>query len=99
MTALTGVGAMPTLSWDPPSIGSAAYYVIGILDLDAVLDLAVSRTPRTSVKLPSGILPTGHRCIAKVTAYYRAGGYDGAQPYAMGWPYGYAAVVSEVFIP
>jgi len=51
------------------------------------------------VKLPAGLLTLGHRCVAVVKAYYRAGGYDGAHPYTTGWPYGYAAVASSPFIP
>jgi len=99
LTALTGVGATPTLSWDAPSLGTAAYYTVWLVDLDADQDLAFIRTPMTSVKLPAGLLTLGHRCVAVVKAYYRAGGYDGAHPYTTGWPYGYAAVASSPFIP
>lgn len=99
MTPRTGVGTTPTLSWTAPAMGSATSYSVLFIDMDTDQDLAYFITPNTSLQLPSGILPSGHRCMVVVMAYHKGGGYDGARPYASGWPYGYATMVSEPFVP
>lgn len=99
MSPLTGQGLTPLLTWDAPTIGQATSYGIWVINMDTDEDIAYFTTPQASLQMPAGILPQGARCLIWITAYHRAGAYDGSHPYASGWPFGSASAVSEPYIP
>jgi hypothetical protein len=98
MQPQSGVGVTPTLSWNPPTIGSASYYVVSIFNLNQQTSAAIFLTTRTSLQVPPGLLNTGEAYLFWLSTYSWPG-FDMAKPKALGWPYGKASLISEIVVP
>jgi hypothetical protein len=83
---LAGISLTPTVSWDPPAIGSANFYVVQLLELVAQGGQAMERsrgggdTAGTSLTLPPGMLVSGHFYVLQVGAYQVSAASPERQP-------------------
>lgn len=68
---LTGVGGTPTVSWDPPELGTATRYFVQVIALDGT-SRAYVVTSDAEVRLPPGLVSIS-RFVVKVTATRGAG--------------------------
>jgi hypothetical protein len=68
---LTGVGTTPTVSWEPPALGTATRYFVQVITIGGARQASVV-TSETQVRLPPGLVP-GTRFVVKVTATRGAG--------------------------
>ncbi len=81
---LTGVGATPTVSWEPPELGTATRYFVQVTGPGLTGQSPVV-TSGTEVRLPPGLVP-GAPFAVKVTATRGAGTrspYEGELPLDM----------------
>jgi hypothetical protein len=91
---LTGVGSTPTVSWDPPELGTATRYFIHVTPLGGSLRAHVV-TSETQVRLPLGLVP-GTQFLVKVTATRGAGT---ASPYEGELPLDLAEAITGILSP
>lgn len=102
-----GVGLTPTLSWDPPALGTAVCYQIRIyttvasapgggIGRDLSHDLTVFGT---SVQIPPGILTMGASYVITVRAVAAGPGADPTVPYRFPLPLGLADCISGQIQP
>ncbi len=72
------LGTTPSISWSPPSIGTAVLYRITlhrVIDGGSPFSLTVARftTPSTELRVPAGILFAGANYYARLTAISESG--------------------------
>jgi hypothetical protein len=73
-TAIPGTGLQPTISWDPPALGTPTSYLVEVFRLGlsgtttTKTRVAAFYTGSTSVPVPPGVLTAGARHFVKVTA-------------------------------
>jgi hypothetical protein len=77
--ATTGVGQTPTVTFEAPASGTAAYYQVQVVQLDDVRDamgdtlrnnytVLSALTPDTTLRIPAGVLQSGRYYYVAVTA-------------------------------
>lgn len=71
-----GVGLTPTLSWDPPTIGTADGYSVQLLRIEGVGSppwtyLATFDTKSTSLEVPPGLVQGGREYLVIIRAFRR----------------------------
>ena len=102
---LSGIGLMPTLSWAPPSVGTANTYAVFVYQLSnnggnsQVSQVARLQTPRTSITLPPGLLSPGQAYVFRVRTLYLPGVKVQTMPYVTGPVNGLADVISGIMQP
>jgi hypothetical protein len=70
-TAQSGVGLTPTISWSPPTFGTADKYLVRVYEVPvegALVPRALLETTRTSVIIPPGIMIDGNSYAFMVMA-------------------------------
>lgn len=101
-----GVGTQPTISWDPPAMGTPTTYGISVREIVAtsptkgkVLSLAqLTFTPTIrQVKVPSGILLPNHYYVFSLVARNMSSGSDA--PLQLGLPSCYTNATSGLMSP
>lgn len=101
----TGVGLVPTIAWDPPTFGSGAGFLLGLLELvndggRTNLDtVALCWTTATQIVLPPGLLQAGHSYIVYIQAVVQPGIRFDRNPWRYTLPYATADTLSEPFLP
>lgn len=104
----TGVGTTPTISWDPPAMGTPTNYRVSVIDLkdmtgtDGTTSLrrtvATMYTTGTQVTIPEGIMQAGANYYLQVTAD-AAEGYDSSKPFVYAQHYVWARMFTGVVTP
>jgi hypothetical protein len=94
------VGATPTLTWQPPSVGTASGYEIFVTAFDAnevrLGYVLVAYTAETSFEIPDGLLVAGESNVAQVTAI-SSPGYSVTTPFIEPLPDGRATTTTGAF--
>ncbi len=94
------VGATPTLTWQPPSLGTTSGYEIFVTAYDAtgvrLGYVLVAYTGETSFEIPDGLLVAGQRNIAQITAI-SSPGYSVTTPFIEPLPDGRATTTTGAF--
>jgi hypothetical protein len=107
-TDLVGIGTTPTLSWAPPSVGTANAYAVFVYQLKnnagntEYTQIARLQTQGTSITIPPGLLTdlsTGQAYVFRVSTLYRPGVDVAAKPYVTGPTNATADVISGVMQP
>jgi hypothetical protein len=100
----TDVTTSPTLSWAPPTIGTASEYRVMVWKVTAssgatrVEQVATIRTEGTSVVIPPGVMSASFSYVFQLQAISQA--VDVAQaPYQLKVPYGFATAVTALVAP
>jgi hypothetical protein len=105
---LSGIGLTPTLSWAPPSIGTANAYAVVVYQLKnnagntEYSQIARLQTQSNSITIPPGLLTdlsTGQAYVFRVRTLYRPGVNVAAKPYVTGPVNGFADVISGIMQP
>lgn len=99
---LPSSGVTPVVSWSPPDVGTASYYLLDVIDFPIDGEVSEGRlawigTSGTSVQIPSGVIDRDRAYVLRLTAYDH-----GPPPEAPGeWPdeYTYAATLSGLIVP
>jgi len=103
-----GIGFTPTLSWAPPSVGTANAYAVFVYQLSnnagnsEYVQIARVQTQSTSITIPPGILSalsTGPAYVFMVRTFYRPGVNLAAKPYVTGPVNAFADVISGEMQP
>jgi hypothetical protein len=100
-----GVGASPTVTWQPPEIGTSTSYRVAVYALDAsplgvnATRIATLHTTATSLQIPSSVLSPGGSYVLAITAVAGDGVDLAAQPFSAPLPYASADYVSAVITP
>jgi len=101
----TGVGAMPTLKWSPPSVGKATSYNVRVWLLtnsggNTVTTLIAGlHTQHTSLLIPKGLMSTGQAYVFDIVAIYTPGVNFAKTPFMIGPTYGRSQVISGMMQP
>ncbi|MGZ6126326.1 MAG: hypothetical protein ACXWLR_15265, partial [Myxococcales bacterium] len=101
----SGVGLQPTLSWSPPSLGTATSYVVRIdlispgIPPPGFNEVALIVYTGTSVRVPSGFLQSGQQYAATITAFSAPWDTLDRPPLRSGAPLRMADCVTAVFTP
>lgn len=101
----SGVGLTPTLSWRPPSIGTASGYVVSVYRLTEVVGLTLPDlearlyTTQETIHLPPGVLIAGESYYLRIQAVARAAASFESAPFRRTLPESGADVLSAVFTP
>lgn len=101
----TGVGTSPTITWQPPEIGTSTSYRVAVYALDAsrlgvnAIRIATLHTRATSLEMPSSVLSPGGSYVLAITAIAADGADLAAQPFSAPLPYASADYVSAVITP
>lgn len=103
-----GVGATPTIEFQPPTTGKPDLYRIRVVDLEDIADtqgatrasrtVLTINTQSTKVTLPKGVLVAGKHYYAQVIAELRPG-YDAAKPYVYPQRNATAQTYTGMFMP
>ena len=100
----SGVGLQPTISWSPPTLGSATSYQISITRMSEpaegeVHQLTVTLYSGTRFRIPPGLLKTGALYSTVITA--RSAPWDAGDhaPFRTGVPLHTADCVLGMFVP
>jgi hypothetical protein len=102
--SLSGVGTYPTITWDPPAEGSASYYALSLIRINAsgspiTTTLGFGRTQSTSIPVPEGLMEYGKHYVFVLTAYTAADFSMQASSRARKLPYGYTTIMSGLVSP
>jgi len=90
----TITGTTPTISWQPPSVGTASGYSIIVQEVTVTNGVAQLQykttvfTPSTSVTLPPGILTAGKTYYVEIASLYRKDADISSTPYRETFPEG-----------
>lgn len=101
----TGVGTSPTLTWQPPQIGTSTSYRVTVYTLDASpLGVNATRTASfhtraTSLQIPATVLSQGGSYVLAITAIAADGADLAARPFSASLPFASADYVSAVITP
>jgi hypothetical protein len=101
----TGVGTSPTVTWQPPEIGTSTGYRVTVYVLDAsplgvnATRIASFQTRVPSLQIPSSVLSSGGSYVLSITAVAADGADLAAQPFSAPLPYASADYVSAVITP
>jgi len=101
----SGVGSTPAVRWSPPSVGTATYYSVGILELDnsrgdtTLKLIAQLYTQGTSLLVPEGLLNAGQAYVFKIRSVYAPGINFAKAPFKIGPTSAGAVVMSGVMQP
>ena len=105
MTAQTGVGMTPQITWDAPATGTATNYRVIVSAVSAagtgktqVSGVAAFTTKDTQVQLPDGVLSSGSYLV-QVYAFACPGADFTVKPFENGLPYAEFGTVSAQFSP
>jgi hypothetical protein len=99
---LTGVGASPTVSWDPPALGTATSYTVTVQAIDAqdgIKPVSQNVTHTTSVTLPAAAAETGGSYLLTVTAISSPGRDLSVTPFAGTLPFASTDYVTAPIAP
>jgi hypothetical protein len=103
-----GIGVTPTLSWAPPSVGTANAYAVFVYQLSnnagntEYVQIARLQTQSTSITIPPGLLSplsTGAAYVFRVRTLYHPGVDVASKPYVSGPVNALADVISGVMQP
>jgi len=100
-----GVGTSPTVTWQPPEIGTATGYRVAVYALDAsplgvnAARIATLHTTAGSLQLPAGVLSPGSSYVLAITAVASDGADLTARPFSASLPYASADYVSATITP
>jgi hypothetical protein len=100
-----GVGISPTVTWQPPEIGTSTSYRVAVYALDASplgvtpTKIATLHTNTTSLQLPGSVLSPGSSYVLTITAVAADGTDLAVQPFIGALPYASADYVSAVITP
>lgn len=100
-----GVGTSPTLTWQPPEIGTSTSYRVAVYALDAsslgvhTARIATLHTTATSLQIPAAVLRPGGSYVVAITAVAGDGVDLAARPFSASLPYAAADFVSAVITP
>ena len=101
----TGIGLTPTLSWAPPSVGTANFYNVTVSQLvdnggnTQINGLATLQTQSTSITIPPGLLSSGNAYVFSIAARYCAGVNMATTPYVCSSTGAYAYASSGIMKP
>jgi hypothetical protein len=101
----SGVGRNPTLSWSPPSVGTAHSYTVRFIQLvnsggqTQQMPSGSLQTTLTSVVTPPGLLIAGNRYAIVVRSSHVPGFNQDSQPLRVSYPYGFAEILSGIITP
>ena len=101
----SGIGFMPTLTWKPPTTGTAHAYSVLVYQLSnnagSTQATAIARlqTQGTSITIPPNLLIAGQTYVFQITALYRPGVNMAVNPYMLGPTAAGADVISGVMQP
>lgn len=101
----TGVGTSPTVTWQPPEIGTSTSYRVAVYALDAsplgvnATRIATLHTRATSLEIPGSVLSPGGSYVLAITAVAADGADLTARPFSAALPYASADYVSAVITP
>jgi hypothetical protein len=104
-SARAGVGTSPTLTWQPPEIGTSTSYRVAVYALDAsslgvhATRIATLDTTATSLQIPASVLSPGGSYVVAITAVAGDGVDLAARPFSASLPYASADFVSAVITP
>ena len=93
------------MKWSPPSLGTATYYVVGVLQLSnnggntAVASVARIYTQSTSLRIPPGLLSAGSGYVFRVRPWYVPGLNFVKTPFMYGPTFAIADVLSGMMQP
>lgn len=102
---LSGIGLTPTISWDPPEVGTPIYYRVTLRELtvSGIQTQAPTRgrffTADTSLSVPPGVLADGRRYFVAIGAYNRGGPDFRQAPLQTGLPLAFASALTGTFVP
>ena len=100
-----GVGLQPTISWSPPSLGTATSYVVKIDLLSSgtpppgLQEVTISVYTANSVQVPAGFLQPGRQYAATITAVSAPWDTLDRAPLRFGAPARMTDCVTAVFTP
>lgn len=103
---LEGVGPTPVVAWTAPALGTVARTELEAVELAADLQVTRRRSssrvrvigPRTSLRLPPGMLNPGRYYFLRLTAFTEPSTYDPASPLIdVGPPAGAACTLTALF--
>jgi hypothetical protein len=103
-TPLTDIGGSPTLSWNPPSIGTASkYYVVvyRVNDVGGVTEVqetAVLETAETHLKIPPNLLSNGQPVVFSIEVRSTTADLV-AHPHAYGLPDAFSSLPTTIATP
>lgn len=100
------VDLTPTLAWSPPTLGVAALYGVSVTELvpadggvlQADPKIVSFATTHRSLRIPTGVLQTGHRYTVHVSATSSPADLE-HHPFRPSLPMGYADMALPMFIP
>jgi len=101
----SGVGSTPLLKWSAPSLGTATFYGVAIIQLSnsggntVATSIAHLYTQHTSARIPPGLLSTGLGYVFRVTPFYIPGLNFAKTPFMDGATYAYDQVISGMVQP
>ena len=101
----SGVGAMPSLSWNVPALGNATGYEVEVFRLyadgtDSFTELAGDLfTKTTSVQVPPGVMTSGKSYYFRISAVYEPGADYETAPFRHGFPRAVAQSLSGIVTP
>jgi hypothetical protein len=103
---LQNVGTTPTLSWQPPTLGSPTSYVIRLYEIRAnsvggysAYTVATFSTTQQSFTIPDGYMQAGKMNFFRIMAMYRPSVDFESQPRRAGFPNASADAFSGLIIP
>jgi hypothetical protein len=104
LAAMTGIGVTPTLSWDPPAIGTASKYyvtvysVLNVSGTTTLKQLALLETPDTQLQIPPSVLAAGQPYVFEIGL--RATSADLVNhPFANALPDAWASITTTMATP
>ena len=100
--AQTGVGTQPTLSWSPPSLGTATSYLVSIWRQPAAAgfkSLQMTVHGATSVAVPPGFLEAGAQYSGTIVANSAPWDVPDVPAFRTGLPLAYAECALGTFSP
>jgi hypothetical protein len=101
---VTGVGASPTVTWQPPAIGTATGYRVVVSAVEAssmgvnVRPVATLHTRSTSIRIPASVMTSGSYVLT-ITAIAASGADLTSRPFVGALPYASADHVTALITP
>jgi hypothetical protein len=109
-TQQTGISLAPTITWKAPSLGTANFYQIDVVqltvehcsmcphpDYTVTTNVATFQTQQTSLTLPTGLLAPGSNYVVTVTAKNAVASNLDAAPLRTTYPFAYTDALSQMF--
>jgi hypothetical protein len=102
--AAAGVGTSPTVTWQPPAIGTATSYRVVVSAVEAssmgvnVRPVATLHTRSTSIRIPAPVMTSGSYVLT-ITAIAAGGADLTSRPFVGALPYASADHVTALITP